>query len=54
MLKEINEQPAVVRRILTNYYDKETSRNSRIFNDIKESDRIYMIAAGTSMHASHW
>ncbi|MDI6452399.1 glutamine--fructose-6-phosphate transaminase (isomerizing) [Peloplasma aerotolerans] len=52
MLKEINEQPAVVRRILTNYYDTETSRIPKsLISAIQQSDRIYILAAGTSMHA---
>ena len=41
MLKEIDEQPYVIRRIV----DQE------IVKAVKEADRLYIIAAGTSMHA---
>lgn len=52
MLKEIYEQPSVIRRIVSNYFDNETSQiNEDILKDIKKSDRIYILAAGTSMHA---
>ena len=52
MLKEIHEQPSVIRRILTNYYDKERALiKPEILNMLNESDRIYILAAGTSMHA---
>ncbi|MCU0104184.1 glutamine--fructose-6-phosphate transaminase (isomerizing) [Acholeplasma vituli] len=52
MLKEIHEQPSVVRRIVSNYFDNGKSRiDAKILNDIKSSDRIYILAAGTSMHA---
>ncbi|MFA7076664.1 MAG: glutamine--fructose-6-phosphate transaminase (isomerizing), partial [Candidatus Izemoplasmatales bacterium] len=52
MLKEISEQPAVIRRILSKYMvdgkiiiDEETKA---LFDN---KNRIYIIAAGTSMHA---
>lgn len=52
MLKEIHEQPSVVRRLLTNYYDKNTVvMNPEILKAIKDADRLYILAAGTSMHA---
>ena len=52
MLKEIHEQPSVIRRILTNYYDKEQVMiKTDILNAIKEADKVYILAAGTSMHA---
>jgi len=53
MLKEIEEQPAVIRNILKAYTNAngEIEMNPRIIEDIKASDRIYMLAAGTSMHA---
>ena len=52
MLKEIHEQPSVVRRIVSNYFDLDKSLISAdILKDIKASDRIYILAAGTSMHA---
>lgn len=52
MMKEIHEQPSVIRRILTNYHIGDTFNISpEIIKDIKDSDRIYILAAGTSMHA---
>lgn len=52
MLKEIHEQPSVIRRIASNYFDNNQSQiNLDILNDIKKSDRIYILAAGTSMNA---
>lgn len=52
MIKEIYEQPSVIRRIVTNYFDKDQSLiNNQILKDIKGSDRVYILAAGTSMHA---
>ncbi|PKK92875.1 MAG: glutamine--fructose-6-phosphate transaminase (isomerizing), partial [Tenericutes bacterium HGW-Tenericutes-6] len=52
MMKEIHEQPSVIRRILTNYHIGDTFDISpEIIKDIKDSDRIYILAAGTSMHA---
>ncbi|CAC6720272.1 TPA: glutamine--fructose-6-phosphate transaminase (isomerizing) [Staphylococcus aureus] len=53
MLKEIHEQPAVMRRIIQEYQDAEGNLkiDQDIINDVKEADRIYVIAAGTSYHA---
>ncbi len=52
MLKEIYEQPSVVSRIVQHYLvDENKMISDEILNDIKASDRIYVLAAGTSMHA---
>ena len=53
MLKEIDEQPAVLRRIVQAYSDDQgnLSVDSDILAKIQASDRLYIIAAGTSMHA---
>lgn len=53
MLKEIEEQPAVIRRILKEYTNSEgkLSVDYDIIKDIKASDKIYIIACGTSYHA---
>lgn len=53
MLKEIHEQPAVMRRIIQEYQDEDGNLNmdQDIIDDVKEADRIYIIAAGTSYHA---
>lgn len=53
MIKEIDEQPAVMRRIIQEYSDdnNELTVDQEIIDAIKGSDRIYIIGAGTSMHA---
>ena len=53
MLKEIDEQPAVMRKILLKYQDDEghLSVDQAIVDEILDADRIYVIAAGTSYHA---
>ncbi|MGM0902223.1 MAG: glutamine--fructose-6-phosphate transaminase (isomerizing) [Bacillota bacterium] len=53
MLKEIDEQPAVMRKIIQNYQDAngELEFDSDIVSAMNEADRIYIIAAGTSYHA---
>ncbi|EJR93470.1 MULTISPECIES: glutamine--fructose-6-phosphate transaminase (isomerizing) [Bacillus cereus group] len=53
MLKEIDEQPLVIRNIIQKYQDEngEIELNQNIRNAILDSDRIYIIACGTSYHA---
>ena len=52
MLKEIEEQPAVIRRIINEYFRNGEFRvDEEICEAIKNSDRLYIIAAGTSYHA---
>lgn len=53
MLKEIEEQPAVIRRILKEYSDKNgvLTIDKAIIKDIKSCDKLYIIACGTSYHA---
>lgn len=53
MLKEINEQPAVMRRIIQEYEDEkgDLKIDPEIVKDVAAADRIYIIAAGTSYHA---
>lgn len=53
MLKEIEEQPAVIRRILKEYSNKdgELRIDSKILSDVRSCDKIYIIACGTSYHA---
>ncbi|ALS80055.1 glutamine--fructose-6-phosphate transaminase (isomerizing) [Planococcus kocurii] len=53
MLKEIDEQPAVVRKIVQAYqneHDKLTIQ-PEILEAMQAADRIHIIAAGTSYHA---
>ncbi len=53
MLKEIDEQPSVMRRIIDQYYgnDSKVLIDENIIEVLKETKRIYIIAAGTSMNA---
>jgi glutamine---fructose-6-phosphate transaminase (isomerizing) len=53
MLKEIDEQPLVMRRIIQMYQDEqgELTIDREIIDAINAADRIYIIAAGTSYHA---
>jgi len=53
MLKEIDEQPAVMRKLLQKYQDDngDLTVDQEIVDTMLESDRIYIIAAGTSYHA---
>lgn len=52
MLKEMDEQPGVVRKIIQAYeQDEELVIEQSILDAITASDRIYIIAAGTSYHA---
>lgn len=53
MLKEIDEQPAVMRKIVQAYQDGEDQLTIQpeILDAMKQADRIHIIAAGTSYHA---
>lgn len=53
MLKEIDEQPTVIRKILQAYFDEsfQNQIDTELLEKISDSDRIYIIAAGTSNHA---
>ena len=52
MIKEIFEQPEIIKRLVNNYIsDDEIIIDQKIISDINNSDRIYILAAGTSMHA---
>lgn len=53
MLKEIDEQPAVMRRLATEYFDEDgnITIDPDLIRAIDECDRIYIVAAGTSYHA---
>ncbi|HDR4727133.1 glutamine--fructose-6-phosphate transaminase (isomerizing) [Bacillus cereus group sp. Sample62] len=53
MLKEIDEQPLVIRNIIQKYQDEngEIELDQDIRNAILDSDRVYIIACGTSYHA---
>ncbi|WP_256816106.1 glutamine--fructose-6-phosphate transaminase (isomerizing) [Cytobacillus pseudoceanisediminis] len=53
MLKEIDEQPLVMRRIIQKYQNEngELTIDQEIVEAMNDADRIYIIAAGTSYHA---
>ena len=53
MLKEIDEQPIVIRHLIEKYLDSEGGVHvgQAILDDIKAADRLYIVAAGTSYHA---
>jgi glucosamine--fructose-6-phosphate aminotransferase (isomerizing) len=55
MLKEIDEQPAVMRKIMQEYMSEDNPHQMRIdqkiLEDVVKADRVYIIAAGTSSHA---
>ncbi|MBV1756838.1 MAG: glutamine--fructose-6-phosphate transaminase (isomerizing), partial [Dethiosulfatibacter sp.] len=53
MIKEIDEQPFVIRRLIAAYQDEHGNLkvDDEIINQIRECDRIFIIACGTSYHA---
>lgn len=53
MLKEIDEQPAVMRKIIQAYQneDGQLTIDYNIAEAVSEADRVYIVAAGTSYHA---
>ncbi len=55
MLKEIDEQPTVMRKLISAYTnDKgQVSVDADIVKAVQEADRLYILAAGTSYHAGY-
>ena len=53
MLKEIDEQPTVMRKLIQAYTDEsgKVVVDPAIIKAVQEADRIYILAAGTSYHA---
>lgn len=53
MLKEITEQPAVMRRLLSRYADGDGQPqfDPALLTALASADRLYIVAAGTSYHA---
>jgi glutamine---fructose-6-phosphate transaminase (isomerizing) len=53
MLKEIDEQPLVMRKIIQAYQNEagDLTIDEKILNAMNGADRIYIIACGTSYHA---
>lgn len=55
MLKEIDEQPATMRRMIGEYTDEngQVVVEQDLLDSLLASDRIYIVAAGTSNNAGH-
>ena len=53
MLKEIEEQPFVIRKIINEYSNENGYPiiEKEIIDDVKSCDKLYIIACGTSYHA---
>ena len=53
MLKEIDEQPVVIRHLISRYLPKDGQPQigEGIVKDMRAADSIYIVAAGTSYHA---
>lgn len=53
MLKEIDEQPIIMRKIAQTYVneDNEIPLDHKLMDELLASDRIYIVACGTSYHA---
>ncbi|MGT2846864.1 glutamine--fructose-6-phosphate transaminase (isomerizing) [Streptococcus massiliensis] len=53
MLKEIDEQPTVMRKLIQAYTDdnNQVVVDPAIIKAVQEADRLYILAAGTSYHA---
>lgn len=53
MMKEIEEQPFVIRKIISEYSDNDGNPfiDKEILDKVKECDKLYIIACGTSYHA---
>lgn len=53
MLKEIDEQPGVMRTLVQEYFDEDgnVKIDQELLDQIGKADRLYIVAAGTSYHA---
>lgn len=51
MLKEIDEQPAVMRTLVQKYLQTPNAIDEKLLAAMKQAQRIYIVAAGTSYHA---
>ena len=53
MMKEIEEQPFVIRKIISEYSDEkgEVNISPEIIEEVRQCDKLYVIACGTSYHA---
>ncbi|MBD5806987.1 glutamine--fructose-6-phosphate transaminase (isomerizing) [Lactobacillus sp. 0.1XD8-4] len=53
MLKEIDEQPAVMRKLVQEYFgnDDVAQIDEKLLKDMADADHLYIVGAGTSYHA---
>lgn len=52
MLKEVDEQPAVMRKLVQNYFKGDQPEiDPKLLQDMKDADHLYIVGAGTSYHA---
>lgn len=52
MLKEVNEQPAVMRKLVQHYFEGDDAQvDPDLLKDMEDADHIYIVGAGTSYHA---
>ena len=52
MLKEIDEEPIVIRRLIEKYFDGDKILfSNELINSFSRIDHLYIVAAGTSYHA---
>lgn len=52
MLKEIDEQPMLIRNLIHHYFDKDEMKiDQHLINKIRKCDKINFVASGTSMYA---
>lgn len=55
MLKEIYEQPTMIRNLIQHYFKKDDVNISpKLIHQIKQSDKINFVACGSSMYASYF
>ncbi len=54
MIKEIEEQPTVVRNLISKYFDgDQINIDPKLIKQMKEADKINLVACGTSMYACY-
>ncbi|MDE7105772.1 MAG: glutamine--fructose-6-phosphate transaminase (isomerizing) [Anaeroplasmataceae bacterium] len=55
MLKEIYEQPMMIRNLIQHYFKKdEVNISPKLIHQIQQSDKINFVACGSSMYASYF
>ncbi len=55
MLKEIYEQPSIIRKLISNYFNyDEVNISKKLIHLIRESDKLYLVGCGSSMYASYY